>query len=55
MRPPGIPAFTLANLAAFIPALAGLPLLEALANGRSASMALPYSPEQRVVVQVQPC
>jgi hypothetical protein len=45
----------LENIASFIPALAGMPLLEALANQVSTSIDLPYSPGQSVVVQVQAC
>jgi hypothetical protein len=46
---------SLENIASFIPALAGLSLLEALANRLSTTIDLPYSSGQSVVVQVQAC
>jgi hypothetical protein len=46
---------SLAELACRIPALAGMPLLHALANGLATTIRLPYLPGQCVVVEVQPC
>jgi hypothetical protein len=48
-------AMTLAHLPGFIPALAGLPLLDAIANRRSEQVELPYLPGRSLFVQVQPC
>jgi len=46
---------TLENLPHYIPALAGMSVLSALANHLSASVRLPYLPGQAVVVEVQTC
>jgi hypothetical protein len=43
------------DLPNLIPALAGLLLLDALANRRSGVVDLPYFPGQSVAVRVQPC
>jgi hypothetical protein len=48
-------AMTLSNLSHYIPALEGIPVLNALVNHLSAPIRLPYLPGQAVVVEVRSC
>ena len=52
---PAMDDMTLAALARFIPALAGLPLLRAIAMGDGAPVELPRLPGQAIRVEVLPC
>jgi hypothetical protein len=50
-----VAGMSLADISRSIPALAGLPLLSALAKGHLAKVRLPYLSGQTVAVEVQPC